>query len=223
MRISARGAARLRVVVLFFVLGAGIFATGLVVLFYAFRSEIAGSAPDTEALGLFSSKSASASSNPLALTTRQLAERAAARQNLLRIYFTTDGQKLQPQIYNLSQPLDTHERLIDVLKKLLEGPLSPTYHPVVPPGTKLRGAYIVGDLAVVDLGGPALAHRLGGPMAELLCVYSIVNTVVENVGPVHRVRILVDGQPAAVLWDLTDISQPFSANLSLVENDAVAP
>jgi hypothetical protein len=40
---------------------------------------------------------------------------------------------------------------------------------------------------------------------------------------VHRVRILVDGQPAAVLWDLTDISQPFSANLSLVENDAVAP
>lgn len=209
--------ARLWVIVLFFFLGAGIFAGGLSMLFHSFRKEMAGAAPDTEGLGLISASGSAARSNPLAITTREIAAREAARQNLLRIYFTTDGQKLQPQIYTLTQPLDTHDRLVDVLKKLLEGPLSPTYHAVVPPDTKLRGAYIVGDLAVVDLGGQALAHRLGGPMAELLCVYSIVNTVVENVGPVHRVRILVEGQPAAVLWDLVDISQPLSVNLSLVE------
>ena len=218
-----RGMTRLWVVVLFFLLGAGVFAGGLAGVFYAFRGAVAGGAPDTGALGLVPPGSAGQGGNPLALTSRDVAVRTAARENLLRIYFTTDGRKLQPQVYNLSQSLDPHARLTDALGKLLEGPLSEAYRPVVPLGTRLRAAYIVGDLAVVDLGGEALARRLGGPMAELLCVYGIVNTAVENVASVRRVRILVDGQPASVLWDTVDVSQPLAANLSLVQYDPVGP
>jgi len=144
--------------------------------------------------------------------------RAAARRNEFRIFFTSDGLKLDPQVRRaegktISEP---HQRLRFVLHELLLGPPGDALHSPVPANTELRGAFIVKDTAVVDLSGEIVKHPQGGPMAELLCAYAIVNTVVENVEGIAEVRILIDGESVPVLWDQVDLSGPLAEDVSVV-------
>jgi hypothetical protein len=146
------------------------------------------------------------------------AARAAARRDEFRIFFTSDGLKLDPQIRRsegrtISEP---HQRLRFVLHELLLGPPGDALHSPVPANTDLRGAFILKDTAVVDLSGEIVKHPQGGPMAELLCAYAIVNTVVENVEGIAEVRILIDGESVPVLWDQVDLSGPLAEDVSLV-------
>jgi spore germination protein GerM len=85
----------------------------------------------------------------------------------------------------------------------------------VPEGTQLRGAFIRDGTVVVDLSS-AVSQPLGGPMAEILCVYSIVNTAIANTEGAQSVRILVEGQSPPVLWDLVDLAEPLVADFSLI-------
>jgi len=144
--------------------------------------------------------------------------RAAARRDEFRIFFTSDGLKLDPQIRRpegrtISEP---HQRLRFVLHELLLGPPGDALRSPVPANTELRGAFILKDTAVVDLSGEIVKHPQGGPMAELLCAYAIVNTVVENVEGIAEVRILIDGESVPVLWDQVDLSGPLAEDVSLV-------
>jgi hypothetical protein len=147
-----------------------------------------------------------------------LARRHAARQRQVKIYFTTDGLKLQPQTVTLTKPLTTHGRLRFMLETLLEGPLTDTYQRTVPQGTRLRGVYIQNDRAIVDLQGDLLSRPQGGAMAEILCVYAIVNTITENIDSIKEVQILVQGRKEPLLWDQIDLRGPFMGNTSLIEN-----
>lgn len=147
----------------------------------------------------------------------ELARRHAAKQRQVKIFFTTDGRKLQPQVVSLTKSLSLHERLRFVLETLLDGPVTEAFQRTVPEGTRLRAAYVQDDRAVVDLEGDLLTRPLGGPMAELLCVYGIVNTIVENLEPVKEVQILVQGRKVPILWDQVDLRGPFMANAALSE------
>lgn len=154
--------------------------------------------------------------NPSALSSRDLAERNAAAERFVKIFFTTDGRKLQPQIIRLSQPLGVHEKLEFVLERLFDGPATDAFQSAVPSGTRLRAVYIVEDTAVVDLEGNFLSQPLGGPLAELLCVYAVVNTITENIKSIRNVRILSQGKQTSILWDQIDLSQAFAGNIALI-------
>lgn len=150
------------------------------------------------------------------LEGRIRAARAAARKREIRIFFTTDGLQLEPQVRQMSEYLEPYQRLHRVLKELLMGPPSDFSHSPVPYGTRLRAAYIREETAVVDLSEEILGRPDGGPMAELLCVYAIVNTVIENVPSVKKVQLLVEGRSAPVLWDQVDLTAPLGADVSLI-------
>ncbi|MBN1868688.1 GerMN domain-containing protein [Candidatus Sumerlaeota bacterium] len=135
----------------------------------------------------------------------------------VRVLFTADGLTLTPQVIRLPKPLlDANARLRFVMTELLRGPSTDLLSSAVPSGVELLGAYIVGDTAIVDLSAPLKEKRLGGPMAEMLCAYAIVNTVLENVDSVVRVRILVQGRSVETLWSDVDLSAPLGANLALL-------
>mgnify|MGYP003345282791 CR=1 FL=1 len=107
-------------------------------------------------------------------------------------------------------------------RRIVEALLSPPPVPfvqVVPNGTALRGFYLTptGD-AVVDLSGDATAKHPGGTTAELLTVYSIVNTVTTNLPSVKRVQIVVDGEEVDTLAGHVDLRQPLEPDLSLIRD-----
>jgi len=161
---------------------------------------------------------ASGSATRPGVATGDIAEsRGAAglQENQVRVFFTPDGLKLQPQVMDLPRTMNAHERLRFVLEELLRGPTANQLRPTVPEGTQLRGAFIGNGTVVVDLSS-AVSQPLGGPMAEILCVYSIVNTAIANTEGAQSVRILVEGQSPAVLWDQVDLAEPLVADFSLI-------
>jgi hypothetical protein len=161
---------------------------------------------------------------PGALTTSAggtLGSRDATHRNEFRVFFTADGTKLDPQVRRpegkqKSADLQSFQRLHFVLRELLMGPPGETLRSPLPPNVSLRGAYILQDTAVVDLSPEILKQPQGGPMAELLCVYAIVNTVIENVEGIAKVRILVDGKSEPVLWDQVDLTGALAEDASLI-------
>lgn len=133
------------------------------------------------------------------------------------IFFTADGLNLKAQVLKVTQPLgDPQARIRYAMQELLRGPASDFLMRTIPEPVVLRAAYLLGDTAVVDLSSDLINNPLGGPSAELLCIYSIVNTVTENAPEVRRVRILVEGQTVDTLWDSVDLLNPLASNAALI-------
>ena len=210
MPFASRGLSRLSVLLLFFA-GAAIFVAGLVGLAIYVRS-LPAAAPAMSGARLESPWS-EADPDLTLPHPKPIASRAAVG---LKVYFTANGRRLSVQTIDPrtgQQPID---RLKSVLRELLNGPVVDIYRPTVPPGTHLLGAWIVDNRAVVDLSGKIGESPWGGPLAEMLCVYAIVNTVAENTPGVREVQILVDGKQQGVLWRDIDISSPLRPDPSLI-------
>ena len=63
-------------------------------------------------------------------------------------------------------------------------------------------------VAYVDLSKEAAAGAAGGSEAELITVYSVVNSLTANFPAVKRVQILVEDKPAATLAGHVDLTRP---------------
>lgn len=141
----------------------------------------------------------------------------ASREPLqVRVYLTQDGCSLRAQEMDPRFGQSPNERLRFLLDQLLSGVPAPGLAPTVPRGVALRGAYILENRAVVDLGAAIAEQPLGGAMSELLCIYAIVNTVVENLPGVEEVQLLIDGKRRRTLWGEADIYSPLANHPALI-------
>ena len=112
------------------------------------------------------------------------------------------------------QPLASYCRKI--VEALIQGPIGGAVSPV-PGKTALRAVYLDSQgIAYVDLTAPVKDNHPGGVRAEMMTVYSIVNTLILNVSPVDRVKLLIDGQEADTLAGHIDIRYPLKADMLLV-------
>jgi len=137
--------------------------------------------------------------------------------NTARVFFTTDGRHLHAEILELPRELSSYERTRRLLDRLIRGPASKYFEPVLPPNLGIHGIYIVDDEATIDFSEDLPKGVQGGIIPEMLAVYSIVNTIVLNVEGVSRVQILIDGKIESTLKGEIDISVPLGANLNLVK------
>ncbi|SHJ40130.1 GerMN domain-containing protein [Desulfofundulus thermosubterraneus] len=102
------------------------------------------------------------------------------------------------------------------LQELCRGPAPGSgLNPTIPPGTVLRDINIKNGLAIVDFSRELKAKHWGGSTAELLTVYSIVNTLTQF-SSVQRVQILVEGEPLKTLAGHLDTSGPLEREASLI-------
>jgi hypothetical protein len=77
-------------------------------------------------------------------------------------------------------------------------------------------------IACVSLSGEIASGLPGGSRAELLTVYSIVNTVVTNFPAVSRVQLMVNDQLTSSLGGHVDVSRALPPDMTLVALDAPA-
>ena len=70
--------------------------------------------------------------------------------------------------------------------------------------------------AYVDFTVDIRDRHPGGSEAELLAIYSIVNSLVLNVDEVKKVKILIEGREADTLAGHIDLRFPFDANMRMV-------
>lgn len=129
------------------------------------------------------------------------------------LFFVADGVRLAREARELDPCEDTVACLNDVLEELLNGPVGEFDEPL-PEGTVVNSVRIDGDMAGIDLNSAFVDTLPSGSSAEMLAVYSIVNTVAVNFPQISRVKLSVEGNQSSRLKHL-DLSDPLTPEYTL--------
>jgi len=141
----------------------------------------------------------------------QVNQPAAARKGVL--FFVADGTRLAREARELPSCTETASCVKGLLDELFSGPVG-DLDEALPEGALLTGVRLEGDLAVVDVSKEFASDLPAGSSAEMLAVYSIINTVCFNYPQIARVRITVEGNQKTVLGHL-DLTDPLPPDYSL--------
>jgi spore germination protein GerM len=150
-------------------------------------------------------------SAPLQMRTIEIYFPSAQKNGLVREF---------REIFDTATPGD---RVKQIIADLISGPTSDDALRVLPPGTQLRQAYVLDDgVAYLDFS-PELTEGIGGgSMAEILVVYSIIDSVVVNIPEIERVGILVNGRPLTTLNGHLDLRRALPADYKLIIGSIIA-
>lgn len=141
----------------------------------------------------------------------------AERRISVRLYFEApDREGLLPEEREIAFSPDLAQQLRTVVDELARGSTTGLVA-TLPPGTRVLEVFVQArGVAYVDLSSEAASGLPGGSKAELLTVYSVVNTIVTNFPAVSRVRLLVEDQPVAAFGGHVDVSRPLPPDMTLV-------
>jgi hypothetical protein len=140
----------------------------------------------------------------------QVSQPAEIRKGVL--FFVEDGSGLAREARELPPCTDEETCVKDLLAELFSGPLG-DHEAALPEGAQLTGVRLEGGLAIVDVSRDFVSGLPVGSSAEMLAVYSIINTVCFNYPQITRVRITVEGAPATL--NHLDLSEPLPPDYSL--------
>ena len=147
----------------------------------------------------------------------QLSEPAAGRKAVL--FFVAEGTRLAREGRELEPCSDTAVCVEGLLDELFSGPVG-ELDEAIPEGAAVTGVRLEGNAAIVDVTGPFVTDMPVGSSAEMLAVYSIVNTVCANYPDIARVRIAVEG---GVSLKHLDLSEPLAPDFSLEQTSPASP
>jgi spore germination protein GerM len=138
----------------------------------------------------------------------------------VRLYFEApDKDGLLPEERDVAFSPDLARQLRTVVEELVRGP-SQGLVATLPPATRVNDVFVLAHgVACVSLSGEVSAGLPGGSRAELLTVYSIVNTIVTNFPAVSRVQLVLNDQLATTLAGHVDIGRPLPPDMTLVAVD----
>jgi len=147
----------------------------------------------------------------------------APRTKIVKLYFALpQGEYLTVQQRKIFLPRSTNEKNKEmkiVLEELIKGPKknkSKDLSLTIPPETKIRAVYTRDGTIYVDFSSSLKEKHPGGATGELLTIYSIVNTLLDNFPSYSRVQILIKGEPQATLAGHIDIRHPLSRNSDII-------
>jgi germination protein M len=148
---------------------------------------------------------------------------SAGRRINVRLYFEApDREGLLPEEREVAFSPDLAVQLRTVVEEMAKGSTTGLV-PTLPPETRVLEVFVQArGFAYVDLSPEATA-RPGGSKAELLTVYSVVNTIVTNFPAVSRVQILVDDRPVTSMGGHVDLSRPLPPDMTLVALPVPSP
>lgn len=143
---------------------------------------------------------------------------APARQNAgskrtVILFFAEEGTRLVREARELDPCEDDGACLKSVLDELINGPVG-EYDETVPEGTTVDAVRIEGNQATIEFNRTFSDAMLSGSSAEMLAVYSVVNSVAVNFPRIQKVKLNVDGNQAVILRHL-DLSDPLQPDYSL--------
>lgn|GEM_PF-750839 len=140
------------------------------------------------------------------------------------LFFPGYGKRLYaerrpiPALVEGEAPPDLRDRVRGIVEALLEGPRSAGRVAPLPPGVTLAAVYLgAGGVVYLDFQAPEGAPPpASGSMAELLTIYSVVNSVARNVPEVRAVVLLWNGNQRFTLSGHVDTSRPLLPNPQLL-------
>lgn len=109
------------------------------------------------------------------------------------------------------------EEAKSILEELIKGPHDSSLSTTLPSETEVRAVYIRDNYLYIDFSSSLRDKHPGGSTGELLTVYSIVNTLLDNFPSQSYVQILIEGMPEETLAGHIDIRKPLGKNFDMVK------
>lgn len=129
------------------------------------------------------------------------------------LFFVDEGSRLAREARELDPCSDMADCVKDTLDELFYGPVG-ELDTAVPDGAVVNSVRIEGNTAVVDVSRIFVDEMPSGSSAEMMAVYSLVNTVCLNYPKITRVRLTVAGEANISLKHL-DLSEALDADYTL--------
>jgi spore germination protein GerM len=141
---------------------------------------------------------------------------AAPVRRVVALYFMSDDDdRLHPEEREIVAGPPAEEAAA-IVNELLAGPRSGLIA-AIPAETKLNQLFITKEgTAYVDLSKDIQERILPGSSSEICAVYSIVDTLTQNIKAVKNVFILVDGQERDTLAGHVNLELPLAPDPSLI-------
>ncbi len=132
----------------------------------------------------------------------------------VRLFFSSpDEESLREEMREIKVARSMEDEATTTLQELIKGPRSELVS-TIPAGTQLRQLYIDRrGTAYADFSPELRDNHPGGSRAELLTVYSIVDTLAYNFEQIKRVKIMIGGSEADTLAGHVDLRKPLRPRL----------
>ncbi|PIV20991.1 MAG: spore gernimation protein [Deltaproteobacteria bacterium CG03_land_8_20_14_0_80_45_14] len=139
------------------------------------------------------------------------------RKEVLLYFSDSEGEYLIGEKREILKKKVVKEEAKEVVIELIKGPKGKLI-PTLPPRTKLLTLQI-NDAGVARVNfNPALSKdHPGGSSAEMMTVYSIVNSLALNFPQIKRVQILIDGKPIETIAGHLSLKQPVPLKPDLIK------
>jgi len=121
------------------------------------------------------------------------------------LFFVADGTRLAREAREIEPCSETGECIKSTLDELFSGPVG-ELEDALPEGARFTALQIKEDTAFIELNMNFAEELPSGSTAEMLAVYSIVDTICANFPQIAKVRLTIEGSKEARLkhLDLTD-------------------
>jgi hypothetical protein len=148
----------------------------------------------------------------LTSTAPLLQPEAGGRRVISHLYFgDLQGRFLTSEQRSVDRPDSAAAYARLLINMLIEGPTQGGSR-TLPETARVRALFVSGDgIAYVDFADNAFEQHPGGIGAELITIYSVVNTLVLNIEEVRSVKLLIGGQEAATLAGHVDLAPAYKA------------
>lgn len=130
------------------------------------------------------------------------------------LFAAPDGAGLVREGREITAGSTLEESAKEVLENLVSGPLG-DYAPTLPHGTRILSVQVTGELARLDFGKELVEGLPAGSSAEMLAVYSVVDTLAVNFPQIKRVQFTIEGATVATLKGHLDLRGPLTPDLSM--------
>ena len=148
---------------------------------------------------------------------------APAGTVVVTLFFASpDGDRLVREGREVDIEENVEDSIESVVDELIRGPLgSPA--PTLPANARVLGVHHKGGVAEIDFG-PELQEGIpAGSSAEMVAVYSIVDTVATNFPQVKSVQFLVGGAIPQTLQGHLDLRTPLVPDFDLEQKEQKEP
>ena len=142
--------------------------------------------------------------------------RSAQYTDATLYYANFDFTALVPVTRSVRMPAGAESQVEALVQQLIFGPQTNESLPSLPARLRLLSSWVAGDTAYVNFDRTIMFNLADDADAEIMAVYSIVHTLVDNISGIGQVHILVECVPLRTLRGITRIQYPLSPRKDLI-------
>ena len=149
--------------------------------------------------------------------TKEKKEKVAEKK-VVTLYFSDEQEEyLIGEKRQILKRDEVREEAEETIRELIKGPKGKLL-PTLPPRTKILALQLdAKGMARVNFNQALHSDHPGGSSAEMMTVYSIVNSLALNFPQIKRVQILIDGKPIESIAGHLSLKQPIPPKPDLIK------